>query len=136
MKLNEIANGTSLKQCVKQFIEYVSDPSVSTDLFGNGDFVELCTEPGNCSMISEELYKYLVKNHFPAKLITCYYAMKPSWPKNAGVTPDSDEDAHTAVRVNDYVVDLTAKQFDSSLPMPRIVSLTQFKSEWEECDQV
>lgn len=100
--------------------------------FGTGTFSEICHETGNCAMVSEQFIKWLKENGVDAKSITVHIAKNPTWSKRAGVTSGSEDDAHTAVLVGDNVIDFTARQFDPSLPFPRIIPLAVFKSEWLE----
>lgn len=91
---------------------------------------ELCSEAGACAMVSETLRKYLVDRKIPARLLTGEQASNEKW---AEVVDDAGEgDAHTVVVVGNDVIDLTAKQFDSKFPVPRIYSVEQFKKEWKE----
>jgi hypothetical protein len=79
----------------------------------------ICTEPGNCATVSEELASALRAKGLEARLITGEGAKNSAWLKNAKVKAGSEDDAHTAVRVGDKVFDLTARQFDPKAPAVR-----------------
>ncbi len=98
--------------------------------FGTGTFDALCSEAGNCAMVSEQFIDWLHEKGIGAKSLTVYMAKNPMWAKRAGVTSGSGDDAHTAVLVGDMVVDFTVRQFDPKLPYPRIIPMHAFKDEW------
>ena len=131
MKLLEITSKLSI--LISEYLKSMT-PELSKAEFGEPSFKVLCEEPGNCAMISEHLAGWLRDQHVSAKTFSGYFAKDPKWCKTAKVQAGSDEDAHTVVRVGNEVVDLTARQFDLKLPFPRIIPLSQFKSEWKETD--
>lgn len=87
---------------------------------------------GNCAMVSNDLSAWLKKKGFAAEVITGHIAKNPDWAKSAKVHAGTGEDAHTVVQVGQQIVDLTARQFDRSMPFPRIIPLSKFKSEWKD----
>lgn len=99
--------------------------------FGTGTFDKLCSEAGNCAMVSEQFVDWLEQKGVDAKTVTGHVATNPAWPKRAGVTPGSEDDAHTVVAIDGTVVDFTARQFDPNASFPRFTSITQFRDEWE-----
>ena len=133
MKIFELLS--DIAKLTAEYIELMSDPKESREAFGDGDFDELCFEPGNCAMISNHFEDWLRSKGVNASAMTGIHAKNPSWAKNAHVTPLSDEDAHTVVLIDgDTVVDLTARQFDKQAKFPKITSYQQFKAEWVETD--
>lgn len=123
-----INESSKLPELVKEYIATVD----VADAFGIGTLDEICTEPGNCAMVSEHLCSWLKDRGVAAKPITGYYAVNQSWAVNAGVKPGSDEDAHTVVASGNAVIDLTARQFDDKQPFPKITTIDQFRREWRE----
>jgi len=113
--------------------EFMADAEKNVrEWFGTGTFSDICHEAGNCAMVSEQFIKWLKERDIGAKSVTVHVAKNKAWAKRAGITPGSEDDAHTAVVIDNTVVDFTARQFDSSLPYPRIISLDKFRSEWAE----
>lgn len=113
--------------------EFMADAEKNVrEWFGTGTFSEICHEAGNCAMVSEQFIKWLKERDIGAKSMTVHVAKNPAWAKRAGVVSGSESDAHTAVLVGNNIIDFTARQFDPSLPFPRIIPLAVFKSEWLE----
>lgn len=123
-------NPVDLQSLAQEYIDSMDKDKVNK-VFGTGDMNSICTEPGNCAMVSEHFIDWLGTKGVAAKSITAYEAINKSWAKHARVTSGGDEDAHTAVLVNNKVIDLTARQFDPNAKFPKITSLDQFKSEWK-----
>jgi len=130
MKLQELfEDQTSMKDLAKGSIKDAG--THVRDWFGTGTFTEICNEPGNCAMASEKFIDWLKQKKIKAKSITGSKARDPSWLKRTHIQPGSEDDAHTVALVDGNIIDFTAKQFDSSLPFPRIVPLSTFRDEWE-----
>lgn len=121
---------TSLADLVAKYIKTVDVDAA----FGTGTLDEICTDPGNCAMVSEDLAKWLKANGVSAKVITGFDMINPEWAKRAKVRFRSEEDAHTVVAVGNQVIDLTARQFEPTAKFPRIIPLSQFKKEWTSVD--
>ncbi len=131
MKVQELFDSKlDIRELVEEFMK-AAEKNVRR-WFGSGTFDEICSEAGNCAMVSEQFSDWLHEKGVGAKTVTVHMAKNKAWPKRAGVTPGSEDDAHTAVVIDNTVVDLTARQFDSSLPYPRVISLDKFRSEWAE----
>jgi hypothetical protein len=131
MLLRELHNVQNLKSLVREFIREAE--SKVHDWFGSGTFDEICTEPGNCAMVSERLSNWLRQRDVDATTITVAYAKNESWAKNAKVRPNTEEDAHTVVLVDGTkVIDLTARQFDPKAPFPKFSTYQELMSEWKE----
>lgn len=124
----------NVEELVDEYIELMKDPKVVREKFGTGTFNEICEEAGNCAMVSEDLVNWLDVQGVSAKTYTAFYAKNPAWTKHAKIRPRTEEDAHTVVKVGNKIIDLTARQFDPKLLFPRIISLSQFNSEWENAD--
>ena len=126
-------NESSNKELIKLANDFISelDDKKAKDEWG-GSFADITNEPGNCAMVSETFIKWAKQKGLTAKFRTCANAIDPTWAKNAGVRAKSEEDAHTVAQIGDMIVDFTAKQFDKNMPCPRIITVKQFDSEWEE----
>lgn len=86
----------------------------------------LSEEPGGCAMVTETFINWLTGNGVPkqdVKMITGHGCKDKSFKK-------LPEDSHTCAVIDGVVVDFTARQFKSSLPFPRIIPVSKFKSEW------
>ena len=130
MNLSNLFESAEIQSLAADFVE---DAKANVKRwFGSGTFQEICEEPGNCAMVSEQFVSWLRDKNVNATMITVSTAKNPSWAKHAGVLPGSEDDVHTAVIVGSNVVDFTAKQFDKSMPSIRIIPLSKFKSEWEQ----
>jgi hypothetical protein len=116
------------QQLAAEFIELYDTP-LGKEEWGD-NLSNLKHEPGNCAMIAETFLSWLRKNGIAGKNITGVFAVNPKWKLNLKGEPD----AHTATLMGDAVIDFNAQQFDRSLPFPRIISLAQFKKEWQEID--
>jgi hypothetical protein len=128
MKLLEIVvNPAAL---AAQYIKHINHDNLSQHMFG-ASFDKICSEAGNCSMISNHFYKWLNDRDVKSRVIVGIHAKDPSWPKNINTTPGSNEDAHTVVLIGNIIVDFTAKQFDKSLTFPRVIQFSKFKTEWD-----
>jgi hypothetical protein len=132
MKTIEVSEEVYVKliELANEFISEFDDKQAK-DEWGSS-FADVTNEPGNCAMVSETFIKWAKKKGFIANFRTCANAVDPTWAKNAGVRAKSDEDAHTVAQIGDMIVDFTAKQFDEKMPCPRIITVKQFDSEWEE----
>jgi len=127
MKLLEIVvNPAALAM---QYIKHINHNNLSSKMFGAG-FDEICHEIGNCSMVSNHFSDWLNDKDISNRIVVGIHAKDIRWPKNAHVTPGSDEDAHTVVLIGNIIVDFTARQFDKSLPFPRVIPFSRFKTEW------
>lgn len=67
-------------------------------------------------------------------LLVGIHAVDPTWSKNAHVTPNSDEDAHTVTKIGDTIIDFTARQFDTNAKFPKISTISDFRREWKEVE--
>lgn len=99
------------------------------------DMETICTEPGNCAMVSEDMVKWLRSRGHEAKTITGTGARNKDWLRHAGVNPGSEDDAHTAVLMGDHVVDITARQFDPKAPPVRVYHVDEFRKQWQDTDR-
>ena len=84
-------------------------------------------EPGSCSMVSHTFIDWLKERDIDAKFIVGHEAENPKW-----VEAGDGVDAHTAVQIGQHVIDFTARQFDKSLPNPRIIKVSDFEKEWKK----
>lgn len=133
MKLLEIKQTPA--QLAAEYIKFMSQGKNSQEDFGAA-FSEICHEAGNCSMVANHFDDWLNEKDISAKIIVGVGCKNPKWLEKAGVRHgDPDEDAHTVSMIGSTIVDFTARQFDSSLPFPRIIPYSTFKSEWKEVDK-
>jgi hypothetical protein len=121
--------GVNVKQLAKEFVADAEEHT--SKWFGSGTFDEICSEPGNCAMVSSQFVDWLSEKKIKAKTLTRLVAKNPEWARHAHVTPGSEDDAHTVVVIGDKVVDFTARQFDHSLPRVRVTSVPEFEAEWQ-----
>lgn len=130
MKLTELFESKeSVRDLAHEFIKD-AEKNVS-DWFGSGTFDEICTEPGNCAMVSEQFVDWMHEKGLNASMMSGHVATNPDWAKRAGVRAGTDADAHTVAVVDDTVVDFTARQFDPKAPFPKLTTVSQFESEWK-----
>jgi len=112
-----------------QYIKHVNHDNLSQHMFG-ASFDKICSEAGNCSIISNHFHKWLNDKDVKSRVVVGIHAKDPSWSKNINAAPGSYEDAHTVVLIGNTIVDFTAKQFDKSFLLPRIIPFSKFKTEW------
>ena len=133
MKFLEILSSTV--KLVAEYVNFMSDARVVDSEFGSGTFDEICSEPGNCAMVSNHFVEWLRSKKITATTITGIHAKNPEWTKNAHVDPFSDDDTHTVVLIGgNEIVDFTARQFDKRAKFPKIETYSQFKTEWSNVD--
>lgn len=90
-------------------------------------------ETGSCSMVSDTFIAWLKEKGLKAKFITGHGAQNQTWAEKS--KKYGEPDAHTAAEVQGYVIDFTARQFDKSMPNPRIIKVKDFESEWKKVEQ-
>jgi hypothetical protein len=122
-----------LEALAAEYLAHMGGRERAAREFG-ADLATVCSEPGNCAMVSDHLASWLAERGVAARLVTGHEAVDPAWAARAGVRPGSEEDAHTAVRVGGWVVDLTARQFDPRAPLPRVEPLAAWAAEWRRVD--
>ena len=132
MKLCEIKK--TPEDLAKAYLHHYRDERKAHKEFG-ADMETVCTEPGNCSMVSIDFEMWADREaKVKAKSLTGIGCKNSAWLKRANVRAGSEDDAHTVAVIGDKIIDFTARQFDKSMPFPRIVSVAQFKSEWEKVE--
>lgn len=125
MKLIEIT--LSPEALAARYLKHLTHDNLSKELFGT-DVKTICAEPGSCSMISNDFQHWLDEQGVKSRVVTGLKAKDLSWVVNA------EDDAHTVVLIGNTVIDFTARQFDKKFPLPRVISFSKFKSEWNEID--
>lgn len=94
---------------------------------------------GRCMDASRDLWRYLVRHGFDAEMVEVADLVEPY--DREHLHPDwapwmKQEDrkflSHTAVRAGDYVIDLTARQFDRRAPFPLIEPVEAFEARWRK----
>lgn len=126
--LSESISNDAFQNAVKEFMKEANSAAGRSEL---GDTLDVVSdEPGMCAAVSEYFIDWIKRTdkdlaqHF--KMITGE-GNKKGWPIFA------DGDFHTAILVDQStVLDFTARQFDKSLPYPRIISKSRFTSEWKK----
>lgn len=85
-----------------------------------------------CKFVSYELVLYLRRRGFNARLIHIQGCPAPTYPNPHSVWAKKRRDkwSHYVVGVGHWSIDLTARQFDSELPVPLIKSLASLREQW------
>jgi hypothetical protein len=129
MLLHQLVENTTV-----QFIHAVAEEFVKAYDSARGasewgaPLSQLKDESGSCSMVSHTFSDWLEKEHgVKSTFIVGEVSTNNKWPK----PPSPEPDAHTVTLIGNIVVDFTAQQFDKSLPFPRIMTLGDFKKEWQ-----
>lgn len=123
MKLDQLfEQGPNELHALASLFKREFDSSKGVDEWGD-KLSTLASEPGACSMVSHTFKNWLANKGVKSSFIVGSGAKDPSW-------KHPDDDNHTVVKIGSYVIDFTARQFDKSLPFPRIIPVDQFKQEW------
>lgn len=118
-------SGRSLVDDVKSFIR-IYNTEKGKEKFGDtlDDLARFGYDYGACSMVANELYNYLKDKHYK-NLDTITHKLSKYKGEQFGELGD-DGNYHTAVSVDNIVVDLTFGQFDRHAEYPLIIN----KDEW------
>lgn len=110
---NENINLKSLETVVSDFKRHFEPKS--EDIWGM-EYDIIVTEPGNCYMVSHDLNQYLKSNGFSHAEIITININKKHWNY---VDDGSLNKWHTAVKIDNIIIDLTSQQF-KLLKTPKI----------------
>jgi hypothetical protein len=98
-------------------------------------FPKLQTQAGaynKCKFASYTLVLYLRQRGFNARLIHIQDCPRPAYPEPHQRWQNKRRDrwSHYVVGIGRYSIDITARQFDSDLPVPFIETLAKLRQRW------
>lgn len=98
-------------------------------------FPKLQTQRGaynKCKFASYELVIFLRQRGFKARLVHIQNCPAPTYPNPHPKWADKRRDkwSHYVVGIGRWTIDLTARQFDTSLNVPHVVTLNKLREQW------
>lgn len=99
------------------------------------NFPKLRTQRGSynkCKFASYELVLFLRQRGFRARLIHIQNCPAPTYPNPHAkwASKRRDKWSHYVVGIGKWSIDLTARQFDVSLPVPFVQPLSKLREQW------